>query len=93
MKVIKQPNIKAWKTKVKCFACTAELEVDADDIVYNGSSGDARDGGFNESSVTCKCCVCENTVYVSMKDVPGYIVLHAQVRKKGRSLGCRGGVD
>jgi hypothetical protein len=80
MKIIKKPDTSTWKYTFTCASCTAELEAEATDIVYNYYSGDYRESGYETFSLTCPVCSHSHTL---KKDfLPKIVQLEA--KKKSR---------
>ena len=55
MKVLKRPDTN-WSIKHTCANCTAELEVEKNDVKFHSYPGDFRDPGYETWSATCPVC-------------------------------------
>ena len=59
MKVLQAPNTE-WSKKVKCDYCTADLEVEFNDLAYvpaaGGNQRDYDPAYYRFTCAVCKCC-------------------------------------
>lgn len=62
MKILRQPDVTAWRGQATCKTCHAELEVELADLTLH--TPDYVPGEFGSTSITCGCPVCCATVYV-----------------------------
>jgi hypothetical protein len=65
MKVVGGPS--EWMKTVACTECSAELEVELDDVLIGNFDGNAWEEGTNEPY--CVCSVCESHVRLG-RDCP-----------------------
>ena len=61
MKIIKKQDVSNWSYKHTCLTCESELEVEADDLIYNHYDGDMREPGYTVYQFACPVCqiVCD----------------------------------
>ena len=81
MKIIKQLDINDWSYRHTCLDCSAELEIEANDIIYNNYPGDFRESSYE--TYTCKCPVCTNVIIINNDKIPKLIKLNSK-KKVGK---------
>ncbi len=79
MKVIEGP--KEWTSTVKCYACTATLEIGMDDVMIGIFGGCAWESG-DEYVYVC-CCVCGTDLKLKQTyEMPKLVVIRARENSK-----------
>jgi hypothetical protein len=51
MKIIKRPVMESFKALIKCYRCSAELQIEYNDVCYFQSKS-----GDRSWTVECPCC-------------------------------------
>jgi transcription elongation factor Elf1 len=83
MKVLKYSiDPKAWNLALTCHWCKSQIEINADDLSYEGEPGDMKDAGWDKYS--CDCGACGEEIEVDEKKIPNIIQSYAEKRKKKR---------
>jgi hypothetical protein len=67
MKILKHPDTK-WSHQYTCTNCTAELEIEKEDLTMNTVIGDYRETGYQ--NWLAECPVCFTRITISNEDVP-----------------------
>ena len=71
MKVLQAPNTD-WSKKVKCGYCTADLEVEFNDLTYIATGGEnVRD--YDPGYYRFTCAVCKSSCSLTESSVPSYL--------------------
>jgi hypothetical protein len=88
MKVVSSPDITGWKQTCKCFVCSSELEVGADDLRHRiekkwYSGRDFDDGYYSDYDYWyVDCPMCKKQVAVREGDIP--YLLKEKVRERSK---------
>lgn len=77
MKIIKEPDSN-WTMRYTCTTCTAELELNKDDVSYTRYDGDMRDPGYDTWTSTCPCC--STTINIKESSLPAIVRVHIKKR-------------
>ena len=80
MKIISQPNIDNWTTKVTC-KCTSVLEIDVNDITSSYYEGDCRDP-YSYYSYSVTCPVCKSSISIMSKNITEGVRIHLENKAK-----------
>jgi hypothetical protein len=67
MKIIKQPDFE-WTKRHTCTNCTAELEVEKQDVTFTHYSGDMREPSYD--TWTASCPICAHTITIKEDEIP-----------------------
>jgi hypothetical protein len=79
MKVIKKPNTD-WTLKHTCKKCTAELEIEKTDVVYeHHTSCDPREPG-SWNTWTARCPICSETIQILETSIPKAVQVEIERR-------------
>lgn len=79
MKVLKQENTAGWCVKHICDECDSELEVYAEDLIFQYMEGDQREPGYDR--YTAQCAVCSFSFDIEVTKIPKLVQLEVKARK------------
>lgn len=79
MKILKHPDTK-WSRKHTCTNCTAELEIEKDDLRFTHYDGDYREQAYD--SWYSHCPICSDPINISGKDIPKAVQVEVKIRLK-----------
>lgn len=65
MKILKAPETAAWRSKITCAGCKAELEVELADLTLSVQQPDRPSEGLG-IAITCHCPICCRGLWVSV---------------------------
>ncbi len=80
MKIIKAPSTQ-WSKKHTCVNCTAELEIEKQDVTFTHYSGDVREPGYD--TWTTHCPICAATIHIKEEELPKAVQI--EIKKKNVS--------
>jgi len=83
MKIIKAPNTN-WTYKYVCGACTAELEVEKQDVTCTHYDGHGRERSYE--SWTSSCPICSTTINIDDEAIPKAVQI--EIKRKSNSGGA-----
>lgn len=89
MKILKRPDTQ-WSLKHTCTNCTAELEIEKQDVKHTHYAGDFRES--SSDSWTTNCPICGQSIYISENNIPKAVQVEIK-NKPSASSGTGGWYD